>query len=178
MEHGRPAKCRVEPVNPPQRSSGDESHYHFRISFRIRHPDADPDRITNALGIIPRRAWKAGEPRQTPTGTPLQGSYPATYWYVEVLAGRYPELDLNAGLQNVLDRRAGFRDFLHAVRAEGGSAELFVGWFLERQSGDVLSHTTVGKAADLSIDLAFDVYPPTQPQNEYDVTDVLPPNNR
>jgi hypothetical protein len=117
----------------------------------------------------PRRAWKAGEARQTPVGTPLQGTWPATYWYVDLLAGRHPEAELHAGINQILDHLGRYRDFFHAIRAEGGSAELFIGWFFERQSGDTLRYETLAKAGDLRVDLSFDVYPPTQPQNEYEI---------
>lgn len=153
----------------PDTSSDDDSHYHFRVSLRIRHPCADPKHITDVFGMEPHRAWKAGERRQTPVGRPIQGTYPATYWYAVVLTGRhrYPNEALNASIRQVLDQFVMYRGFFHTLRSEGGSAELFIGWFFERQSGGVLTYETLAKAGDLKIDLSFDIYPPTQPQNEY-----------
>jgi hypothetical protein len=105
----------------------------------------------------------------------LKGLYDITYWYVEVAAGRYPTRLKDCVLE-VLNRLVRHRDFLHQIRSEGGSAELFVGWFFERQSGDVLSYDLLALAGDLQIDLSLDVYPPTQPQKEYPVhPDVLIP---
>ena len=164
----------IEPK--PEGEPDAKSHYHFSITLRVRHPDADPDRITKSLGVLPGRAWKAGDPRTTPTGTKLQGNWPATYWFVNVLAGRYPTPALSEALQTALDRVERFRDFFHDMRSEGGSVELFIGWCFERQSGDVFGYGTLAKAADLKVDLSFDIYPPTQPQNEREVVDVfLPP---
>ena len=75
----------------------------------------------------------------------------------------------------MLDRLVRCRAFLHTIRSEGGSAELFTGWCFERQSGDILTYKILAKAGDLKLDLSLDVYPPTQPQNEYEVSDdVLP----
>lgn len=156
----------LEKVNlEPDTSPDDDSHYHFRVSLRIRHPCTDPKYFTDVLGMKPNRAWKAGERRQTPMGEPLQGKYPTTYWYAVVLAGRhrYPDPDLSTGIRQVLDQLVMYRGFFHALRFEGGSAELFIGWFFERQSGEVFTYETLAKAADLKIDLSFDVYPPTQP---------------
>jgi len=62
---------------------------------------------------------------------------------------------------------------MHQVRAEGGTVELFIGWFFENQSGDVLTHQCLALAGDLQIDLSFDVYPPEQPQNEYEITENI-----
>ena len=151
------------------------THYHFRISLRFRHPSVDPEKITEALGIEPDRCWKAGEPRRTPTGTPLDGTYPDSYWVVDIAAGRWP-VEVNDAIHESLRRLARHRSFLHKIRAEGGTVEFFVGWFFENQSGDTLTHQCLALAGDLWVDLTFDVYPPSQPQKEYEVEeDILPP---
>jgi len=140
------------------------SHYHFRISLRVRHPYIAPEEITEALGIDPKRSWKAGEPRSTPKGTALAGSNRDTYWTAEVAADRWP-LHLSTAVHDTLGKLVAHRSFLHRIRAEGGTAELFIGWFFENQSGDVLSHECLALAGDLRIDLSFDIYPPDQPQS-------------
>jgi hypothetical protein len=145
------------------------THYHFRISLRVRHPSMDPEQITEALGIKPKHFWKAGEPRQTPKGTPLAGSNRDTYWTAEIAAGRWP-LKVNEAIYDILRRLVRHRSFLHHIRAEDGAVELFVGWFFENQSGDVLTHQCLALAGDLQIDLSFDIYSPEQPQHEYEVS--------
>ena len=149
------------------------THYHFRISLRVRHPSTDPKTISTALGIEPKRSWKAGEPRLTPKGKPLEGIYRDTYWVADIAAGRWPN-NLNTAIDDALTRLVRFRSFLHNMRAEGGTVELFIGWFFENQSGGVLSHDCLALAGDLQIDLSFDVYSPEQPQNEYPVDNPLP----
>ena len=54
-------------------------HYWYSVALRIRHPDMDPQDVTAALGIEPKHAWRAGEARRTPVGTPLTGVYRDTY---------------------------------------------------------------------------------------------------
>jgi hypothetical protein len=108
--------------------SAPRSHYHFRISLRVRHPSVAPEKITETIGIEPKRSWKAGELRQTPTGTPLTGSNRDTYWSAQIAAGRWPS-DVNQAIHDTLRRLIRYRSFLHQVRAEGGMVELFVGWF-------------------------------------------------
>lgn len=141
------------------------THYHYSISLRVRHPSVDPDQITEALGIDPERCWKAGEPRQTPTGVPLDGIYKDTYWTTNVVAGRWPVV-INDAIHDVLKKLVRYRPFFHQIRSEGGVVELFIGWFFENQSGDILTHQCLALAGDLQIDLSFDVYSPEQPQNE------------
>ena len=100
--------------------SDDNSHSHFRSSLRIWHPMADPGGITEATGLEPRRAWKAGEPRQTPAGEPLQRTYSRTGWTVGVLAGRYPERDLNKGIRESSTGSSGAATFsTRSDRKEG-----------------------------------------------------------
>jgi hypothetical protein len=137
-----------------------QTHNHFRISLRVRHPLIAPERITETLGIKPRHSWKVGEPRQTPTGSPLAGTNRHTYWTAEIASSRRPS-DMNDAVHDILGRLVGHRSFLHQIRAEGGTVELFIGWFLENQSGDVLTYQCLALAGDLQIDLSFDVYPPT-----------------
>ena len=150
------------------------THYHFRISLRVAHPHAAPEEITKALGVAPKRSWEAGKPRQTPAGAPLAGINKGTYWTTDITAGRWPT-DINDTVHEALNGLVPHRSFLHRVRAEGGSIELFIGWFFESQSGDVLTYQCLALAGDLQIDLSFDVYPPDQPQREYDVSSNKPP---
>jgi hypothetical protein len=146
-----------------------QSHYHFRISLRVRHPSMAPEQITEVVEIEPKHSWKAGEARRTPTGAPLTGYNRDTYWTADITAGRWP-LNLNEAIHATLKRLVRCRSFLHRIRAEDGTVELFVGWFFENQSGDVLTHQCLALAGDLQVDVAFDIYPPDQPQNEYEVS--------
>jgi hypothetical protein len=146
-----------------------QSHYHFRIGLRVHHPSMAPEKITETVGIEPRRSWKAGEARQTPTGAPLTGFNRDTYWTAEITAGRWP-LEVNEAIHDTLKKLTRYRSFLHQLRAGGGTVELFVGWFFENQSGGLLTHQCLALAGDLQIDLSFDIYPPEQPQHEYEVS--------
>ena len=40
------------------------SEYEFALALRIRHPSIEPAQITEALGIGPQHAWKAGDARR------------------------------------------------------------------------------------------------------------------
>jgi hypothetical protein len=145
---------------------GPRTHYHFRISLRVRHPTMDPAEITEALGIEPERSWKAGDARQTPKGTPLAGFNRDTYWMAGVAAGCWP-VEINDAIGDALKKLVPYRSFLHLIRAEGGVVELFVGWAFENQSGGVLAHQCLALAGDLQVDLSLDIYSPEQPQREY-----------
>lgn len=144
----------------------ERTHYHFRISLRISHPNVAPQEITDALGIEPFRSWMAGERRSTLKGEVLEGVNGTSYWTARVLAGRWPK-EIGSGIHEVLAKLVPHRQFFHNIRMSGGKIELFIGWFFENQSGGLLTYECLALAGDLKVDLSFDVYPPDQPQNEY-----------
>lgn len=135
--------------------------YEYTISLRLRHPSMNPAEITAALGLGPFRCWRAGEPRSTPTGAPLEGRWPDTYWTSGRLAdGQWRGKALPSAVCALLDQIATHKDFFQQVRAEGGKVELFVGWYFDGNSGDILDFELMGRLAALKIDLSLDIYPP------------------
>ena len=135
------------------------SHYQYRISLRVHHPSMTLEKITEAIGIEPKNSWNAGEERRTPRETRLTGVNRGTYWTSEITSGSWP-LELNEAIHEALRGLVRYKSFLHQIRTEGGTVELFIGWFFDDQSGDVLTHQCLALAGDLQIDLSFDVYPP------------------
>ena len=144
----------------------ERTHYHFSISLRVRHPNVDPMNITEHLGIQPTHFGKAGEGRRTPRGSILSGVNRESYWTARVSSGRWP-LEISSAICDVLNGLLPHRSYLHTIRNGGGNIELFIGWFFENQSGDVLNYKCLALAGDLKIDLSFDIYPPDQPQSEH-----------
>jgi hypothetical protein len=131
------------------------------ISLRLTHPSLDPSEITSALHLNPSRSWCAGEPRTTPTGRQLQGQNRETYWTAHLVEGRWPPARLPVLLGQALDQLAPHRDFFHGICSQGGTIELFVGWFFDDQNaGDVFDCDLLARMADLRIDLSLDVYGP------------------
>ena len=116
----------------------------------------DPREITAALGREPRFQWKAGDRRVTPTGQVLEGFRDVTYW-----CANYPD-DEARSLADSLDihvaRLRDRKQFLDEFHASGGSAEFFIGWFVDRNSGDELHWTLLGKLTELRVILSFDIY--------------------
>ena len=57
--------------------------YSYSVTLRIWHPSIDPEEITRALGIEPKRAFKVGTRRETPKGNLLDGTHRESYWYAD-----------------------------------------------------------------------------------------------
>jgi hypothetical protein len=54
------------------------SRTEYSLTLRLRHPDFDPEELTQRLGVEPQHAWRAGEPRATESGR--DGVYRETFW--------------------------------------------------------------------------------------------------
>lgn len=132
----------------------------------------DPQAMTEALVLQPRHCWRAGEPRSTPKGEPLSEANRESFWTANLDRGNWPPISLAAAIGAALDRLSDRREFLHRLRSEGGSAEFFIGWFFADQSGDMLPHDLLMRAADLAIDLSFDVY--SSSPSEGEERDLIP----
>jgi hypothetical protein len=115
------------------------------------------------MGLIPFRCWRAGEPRSSPSGKPLEGRWPHTYWTSGTIAsGRWPGQSLPSAVSDLLDRLAPHASFFHQVRGEGGKVEFFIGWFLDGHTGGLFTPDLLGRLADFKIDISLCLYPPDQ----------------
>ena len=130
--------------------------YRYKISLRFWHPTADLSRWTQLVGITPNRQWTAGESRTSPSGTPLGGERPDSYWSGTVEIG---ELDIEDSLLEVVASLEKYRDAFESHSASGGSAELFIGYFLEAVNGGfALKPELLGRCASLGLALDLDIY--------------------
>jgi len=131
------------------------------LSMRLLliHPNADPSDITREIGLAPLRAWRCGETRFTPKGTPLEGVRRDTRW------SHGFEVDKNATIEtamaSALDKLAGKRRFLASLRETGGTAELVVSLPGDTHQGASISVELLKALADLGISLGIEVFPKT-----------------
>ena len=133
--------------------------YRFKVSLRLRHPGSDLSSCSTEFALEPFRQWIVGQDRTSPRGTPLEGQWDHSYWSASLAAS--PSEDLEASLARIGQWLASHTDFLAAHKASGGSAELFVGFFLEGfNSGFALEPAILAKYASLGVALDFDVYGP------------------
>jgi hypothetical protein len=138
--------------------------YHYDVSLHFTHPSASPEEITKAMGIQATRTHKVGEPRTTPTGTPLKGLYKKSYWSAD-LSGNKRQYSEAAELEECLVRIARqlepAKDFMCAFVESGGEIEFFIGLFCPQNSGMILPWQLLGRLASLRVGLSLDYYPGT-----------------
>lgn len=135
----------------------ESQQYRFTISLRLVHPSAEISHCSAEFGLEPFRIWKAGEPRATPQGKPLEGFWRESYWTAQ-LDTPEPE-EIEAALARIADWLREHDSFLADHARSGGSAELFIGFFLEgANSGFLLEPTVMAKFSALGVALGFDIF--------------------
>ncbi|MFC3550718.1 hypothetical protein ACFOLC_06765 [Lysobacter cavernae] len=137
--------------------------YRYRVSLRATHPSADLAPLFDALGLTPKRSWRAGQPRPTPHGNALAGVYRDSYGYAELTpdeqARDWSREHVEDFLDGVQQRLSMHRDRFHAFTAQGGRCGLFIGLFSEQNFGFEISPDLSAAMAALKLTLGFDIYP-------------------
>jgi len=67
--------------------------------------------------------------------------------------------DLPSALAAAVETLSVHRSFFERIRSEGGRAEFFIGWFMDRSmAGEILDSALLRRIGELGIDLDFDIY--------------------
>jgi len=154
--------------NPPNlmpRSPDTSTHempaYTYALSLRIWHPRLTIDEITAALSLPPRVARAANT---SVSVDPATSEPPPTFWTTDL--DHPPDADLGQSLRIIASRFERSQAFFQMLHDTGGRAEIFVGWFINGNTGDVLPPGLLGALAALHLDLALDIYPPDQAKTQ------------
>jgi Domain of unknown function (DUF4279) len=136
--------------------------YSYVVSVRLRHPSCDPSEFTAALGLTPTIAVTAGQPRVR-HGKTLAAVSRETWWVHEFAP------DTGLGFEQFLmawsERLSVHEAFFRRLSADGGKADLFVGFFMESNAcGLELPASLMGRCAALGLELRICLYGPDSPQ--------------
>ena len=128
----------------------------FDVELFIVHPTLNPTEITAELGLEPQNSHRVGDPRQTPKGSPLPGTYRDTRWRHSI------ELELkdqwfSEEVTKLVDRLAPHKAFFRRLRKSGGKAQVIVQFFGD-YFGDEISRETLSKMIDLELDLGIECF--------------------
>ena len=130
--------------------------FKYHVSLRVHHPDLDPEKIINILGIKAEFKWKAGTKRKTPRGRSLTGVYDSTYCCFELKHSK--EVRLVDFLKRYNRKLYKQKDFFETIRSTGGKLEYFIGWFFDKDSGEIFDLELLKQLVELGIDLSLSVY--------------------
>jgi hypothetical protein len=128
--------------------------YSFSVALRFWHPSLDPAEITSALGIAPRHSAKAGQPRFTPKGAPLEGAYRESYWHTEWSEGwrESGELEAEDLVLTLLPRLVPHRALVQTIVSTGGRAMIQIRSFGAGNYALVLPSGLLEKCSNLQAD--------------------------
>jgi hypothetical protein len=138
-------------------NSDDDPRRRLDVELFIRHPSLAPAEITAALGLEGHFAHRVGDPRKTPKGAPLPGHYPDRRWRHSI---RYELGDqwFADKIVMLVDRLMHHKEFLHHLRATGGSAMVIVQFLRDGHLGDCMRLDTLSKMVDLQLDFGIECY--------------------
>jgi hypothetical protein len=129
----------------------------FDIELLIVHPTMDPAEISTALGLDAEFAHRVGEPRKTPKGTRLSGTYQDTRW-------RYSRRHETQGqwfagkIAELIDCIEPHKAFLKELRSTGGKACLILQLLGDGYFGDELPHAVLARLIDLELDFGIECF--------------------
>jgi hypothetical protein len=134
--------------------------YSHVVNLRIWHPTLDPDNVTRTLGLAPEVSWRAGEPRKTPKGTPLQGVRTEGYWTSDPFSYGWRQ-STDAQLEDALEELVSFlepyREFLRELSREG-AVRIWASTHSNRNFAVELPPNMLGRLASLGATFVHDVY--------------------
>lgn len=131
-------------------------NFDYSVSLRIRTKTIDPFFIAEQLELTPKWINKIGEPRTTPKGLPLGGTYEISYCSFPL--PRQDDEELHELLNRVVDSLTKHVALFNEICSSGGNVEFFIGWNSTGNTGDTFRHNLLKKLGELQIDLALDVY--------------------
>jgi Domain of unknown function (DUF4279) len=140
-------------------------NYQFSVRLRIWHPNIDPEFISRQLDMQPCRSAKVGQPRATPNGTVLGGTYPHSYWCADPFNyGEYSSTDeaMEDVLASILEQLQPKKEFFSKLITEGGRLVLCISSFSARNYTLEVPPALMLQCADLGFTLAHDVFPVMQ----------------
>ena len=138
------------------------SDYEFTMSLRIRHPDVDPELITQALGIAPQHSWRAGDPRRDSAGSTRSGAYRESFWMGRLMA--HPKLasdqvGVESELLRTLAQLRKSQGFLETLKEQGALTELHVSIFAREEFRLEILADSLALLGRLGLGIAIEVEP-------------------
>ena len=140
--------------------------YTYRISLRLKHPSANLAEIYQVLSqmpeVIPGRLCNIGEERTTPHGEKLDGHYTESWCGFGFTDEKQSSDDqtLSDAINTIMAKLSPHKDLFAGNSKTGGTADFFIGLFVDANCGVVLDVELLKKLADLQIEVGFDIYPP------------------
>ena len=134
-----------------------ERNYHYQVSLCITHPTMDPGSFTAALRLEPKISWAVGDPCKDRNGSIVPGNREESYWLHSF--GETQDGNLPLFLFNVVSSLAAQKLFFDNLSSTGGSAEFFVGYFINAPNTSIpLDPELLRRCSELGLGIYVDIY--------------------
>jgi hypothetical protein len=128
--------------------------YEFSLALQTRHPNLSAEVWSKRLRMVPVRSWTAGQPRTTPTGRRLVGTYKASYGCWELAHGHGDSLVRS--LAAMTERLSKHTRLVQHWRATGGTVAYYLALSGRRTIPVVLPPELLAKMGELGIELGIE----------------------
>jgi hypothetical protein len=129
----------------------------YVIRLLIKHPNIDPARITEILGLKPKLSHVAGSPRMTLTGMPLPGLHQESAWGYSFQTER--NRPFFQDVVRMIDQLEPHREFLHGIVNGGGTVGLIVHLPGDINIGSSFHWRDMARLSALHVGLGIEVFP-------------------
>jgi hypothetical protein len=134
----------------------------YTATLHIHHPTDSLQDVTIRLGLAPRKTHARGDPRTTPKGSPLPGTYSDHYWFADLVTE--DQKDLTQFLRGLVSELEPQRDFLRKIAETGGEVCVFIGVGSSRCCAHQFDRELLSDLAATGMDLRIDFYGCDLPQ--------------
>ncbi len=128
--------------------------YDFSLALQVKHPNLSADLWSKSLRMAPVRSWRADQPRSTPKGRKLVGTYKASYGCWELVEGRGNSLVRS--LAAMTKRLSKHKKLVRRWRATGGSVAYYLALSGPRMIPFVLPPELLAEMGDLGVELGVE----------------------
>ena len=135
----------------------DDGREIYNVVLMMHHPSERLDRITSELGMERHHGWQAGEPRSTPKGTALPGTYKDTYWgHSDEIKGHRKFFET---VMELLEKLEAASEYVMNLSSSGGRISLIVHLPGHTNIGDVIKPADLMRIGRLGVELGVEVFP-------------------
>ena len=138
-------------------TDGTSDQFIYDVIIMINHPSELVSRITSEIGVEPTSQGQAGEQRRSWRGNLLPGLHRETFWFHRV--GYKSDDHFFEALQDSLERLEAAQEYLHGLRASGGTVILTVDLAGHTQISDILRISDLSRMAKIGVGLGLEVFP-------------------
>jgi hypothetical protein len=135
----------------------EEASRRFDIDLFIVHPTLRPGEISRALGLVAHTSHAVGEPRRSPKGKRLPGTYTDTRWRHKrrhTVEEQFFGDELAVFVESLRPRS----EALAMLRDTAGMTALIIQFVGEGHFGDEIGHETLATIVELGLSLEIECF--------------------